>query len=50
MTLMNGKATCACLNYSVDYCPEDIAIQQICLSGDIGNTIKQMKRVQQTVR
>ena len=40
MTLMNDRATYACLNYSETYCPEEIAVQSICLSGDIGDTIQ----------
>lgn len=45
MTLANGKATYACLNYSEAYCPEAIAVQSVCLDGDIGDTIEQMKAI-----
>ena len=43
MTLANKNATYACLNYSEAYCPEEIAVQSICLDGDIGETFEQMK-------
>ena len=36
MTLANNKATYACLNYSEADCPEEIAVQSICISADIG--------------
>ena len=45
MTLANDKATYACLNYSEAYCPKEIAAQSVCLDGDIGDTIEQMKHV-----
>ena len=43
MTLTNDKATYACLNYSETYCPEEIAVQSVCLDGDIGETFAQIK-------
>ena len=45
MTLANDKATYACLNYSEAYCPEELAVQSICLDGDIGDTFEQMNCV-----
>ena len=45
MTLTNDKATYACLNYSETYCPEEIDVQSVCLDGDIGDTLEQMKYV-----
>ena len=45
MTLMNDRATYACLNYSETYCPEEIDVQSVCLDGDIGDTLEQMKYV-----
>ena len=45
MTLTNDKATYACLNYSETYCPEEIAVQSVCLDGDIGKTFEQMKYI-----
>ena len=43
MTLANKNATYACLNYSEAYCPEEIAVQSVCLDGDIGETFELMK-------
>ena len=43
MTLANNKATYACLNYNEASCPEEIAVQSICLDGDIGDTFEQLK-------
>ena len=45
MTLMNDRATYACLNFSEAYCTEEIALQSVCLDGDIGDTLEQMKYV-----
>ena len=45
MTLTNDKATYACLNFSEAYCPEEIAVQSVCLDGDIGKTFEQMKYI-----
>ena len=42
MTLTNDKATYACLNYSEAYCPEEIAVQSVCVNGDIGDTLDEM--------
>lgn len=42
MTLTNDKATYACLNLSEAYCPEEIAVQSVCLDGDIGHTFEQI--------
>ena len=42
MMLTNDKATYACLNYSEAYCPEEIAVQSVCLNGDIGHTFGQI--------
>ena len=42
MTLTNDKATYACLNYSEAYCPEEIAVQSVCVDGDIGDTFDEM--------
>ena len=43
MTLANNKATYACLNYSKAYCPEEIAVQSVCIEGDIGDTFAEIK-------
>lgn len=45
MTLANDKAAYACLNFSESNCPEEIAVQSICLDGDIGKTFEELKCV-----
>ena len=45
MTLENDKATYACLNYSEAYCPEEIAVQSVCIEGDIGNTLDEINSI-----
>ncbi len=42
MTLANDQATYACLNYSEAYCPEEIAVQSVCIDGDIGDTLDEI--------
>ena len=43
MTLTNDKAVYACLNYSEAYCPEEIAVQSICIENDIGIVFNNLK-------
>ena len=43
MTLRNEKATYACLNYGSADCPEEIAVQSVCINGDIGDIFARMK-------
>lgn len=43
MTLRNAKATYACLNYGSADCPEEIAVQSVCINGDIGEIFARMK-------
>ncbi|MEE3492831.1 SIR2 family NAD-dependent protein deacylase [Ruminococcus sp.] len=43
MTLANDKAVYACLNYSQADCPEEIAVQSICISDDIGAILDKLK-------
>ena len=43
MTLANDKAVYACLNYSQADCPEEIAVQSICISDDIGTILDKLK-------
>ena len=43
MTLANDKATYACLNYSEAFCPEEIAVQSVCVQDDIGSIINDLK-------
>ena len=42
MTLSNGKATYACLNYNEAFCPVEIAVQSICINGDANEIIKEL--------
>ena len=39
MTLINNKATYACLNFSEADCPAEIAAQSVCLNADIGEIL-----------
>ena len=39
MTLANPHATYACLNYHEANCPEEIAVQSVCIDDDIGKTL-----------
>ena len=43
MTLTNGSATYACLNYGEANCPEEIAVQSICIDGDIAEILTKLK-------
>lgn len=43
MTLRNDKATYACLNLSSADCPEEIAVQSVCINGDIGDIFARIK-------
>lgn len=43
MTLENEKAVYACANYSEAFCPEEIASRSICIEGDIGDVLWEMK-------
>lgn len=43
MTLTNDKAVYACLNYSEAYCPEEIAVQSICIENDIDIVFNNLK-------
>ena len=42
MTLTNEKATYACLNFGQADCPEEIAVQSLCIDGDIGDTFNKL--------
>ena len=44
MTLANDKATYACLNDSEAYCPEEIAVQSVCIDGDIGDILDEFEK------
>lgn len=43
MTNANEKAVYACLNYGEAYCPRQIEKQAICLSGDIRETMNEIR-------
>jgi len=43
MTAANPKAVYACLNYDEAVCPEQIRAQSICMDGDSGDVLKQLR-------
>jgi len=43
MTYDNKKAVYACLNYGEAFCPEKINDRSICIDGDIGEILSQIK-------
>lgn len=44
MTAENPKAVYACLNMGEAVCPDEIKKQAICIDGDIGEILTQLKR------
>ena len=44
MTMANEKAVYACLNYGEAFCPREIEDRSICIDGDIGEVLEQLKR------
>lgn len=42
MMLANNKATYACLNYNEANCPEEIAVQSLCIDDDIGRILESL--------
>ena len=44
MTAKNPDATYACVNYGEAVCPEDIREQSICIDGDIGQVIEELRK------
>ncbi len=44
MTAKNPKAIYACVNYGEAVCPEDIREQAICIDGDIGTVIDELRK------
>ena len=44
MTMANPNALYACLNYGEAYCPKQFEKQAICLDGDIGDTLRKLKK------
>ena len=43
MTMANPEALYACLNYGEAYCPRQIEDQAVCLDGDIGEILRELK-------
>ena len=48
MTAKNLKAVYACVNLGAAWAPREIMEQSICIDGDIGNLLKNLKRSQNT--
>ena len=44
MTAKNPKAIYACVNFGEAVCPEDIREQAICIDGDIGTVIDELRK------
>ena len=49
-TLMNEQATYACVNDNEADCPEEIAVQSVCINGDIGAVLKEMQGQHRTIQ
>ena len=43
MTAENPQAVYACINYGEALCPREIERQSICIDGDIGNVLSQLR-------
>ena len=43
MTAQNPKATYACINYGETVCPKEIEEQSICIDGDIGKVLEDLR-------
>ena len=44
MTADNPDAVYACVNFGEAVCPEDIREQSICIDGDIGQVIEELRK------
>ena len=44
MTEDNPDAVYACVNFGEAVCPEDIREQSICIDGDIGQVIEELRK------
>ncbi|MBE5864420.1 MAG: Sir2 silent information regulator family NAD-dependent deacetylase, partial [Lachnospiraceae bacterium] len=44
ITAKNPDATYACVNFGEAVCPEDIREQSICIDGDIGTVINELRK------
>ena len=47
MTAANPEATYACVNYGEAYCPEEIAERSVCIDGDIGEALNDIRECHQ---
>ena len=47
MTMKNPKAVYACINYGQAGSPDEIRKQSICIDGDIGEILSQMREMQE---
>ena len=43
MTAENPRAAYACINLGEAACPQDIAKQSVCIDGDIGKVLSEVK-------
>ncbi|SCJ24877.1 Uncharacterised protein [uncultured Roseburia sp.] len=43
MTVSNPKATYACVNFGEAVCPNEIKEQSICINGDIGTVLSDLR-------
>ena len=43
MTAQNPRATYACINFGEPLCPTEIERQSICIDGDIGRVLRDLK-------
>ena len=44
MTLKNRRAVYACLNYGEAFCPFEIRGRSLCINGDIGEVLDELKK------
>jgi hypothetical protein len=44
MTVKNRRAVYACLNYGEAFCPFEIRGRSLCIDGDIGEILKELKK------
>ena len=43
MAMENKKAVYACVNYQEAFCPDELEERSICIDGDIGDVLKEIK-------
>ena len=44
MVMENKKAVYACINYQEAFCPNELEERSICLEGDIGEVLKEIRK------